>query len=134
MAEIDLNDLADRVEALQGPCRETDAAIMGLFTHSVESDDGDYWYGPHDQMPIRVPDFTGSLDAAAALVPEGWEGRLIWTHNLDGKMVHYVKGHGGHKGYGGPHYASPALALTAACLRARTAALRARLMEGEGEK
>lgn len=72
----DLLKLADRVEALSGPDRGADAAIARSFSHDVESDDGDFWFGPYDALPVRVPDFTGSLDAAMTLVPEGWGFRV----------------------------------------------------------
>jgi hypothetical protein len=67
-----LDELADRVERLTGPDREVDAAIMRLFTNSVESYDGDFWYGPHGTIGEPVPAYTASIDAALTLVPEGW--------------------------------------------------------------
>ena len=72
MTRADLIALAARVEQAQGPDRELDAAVMRLFTNSIESDDGEWWYGPHDEPPRKVPDFTASRDAARSLLPAGW--------------------------------------------------------------
>mgnify|MGYP003532425894 FL=1 len=97
--------LALRCEKAEGPDRELDAAIMRLFANSVESDDGDWWYGPHDEMPRKVPAFTASLDAALTLVPEecGW----------------MVMGCAAKVGRQPSRGATPALALASAALRAR---------------
>jgi hypothetical protein len=109
-------------EAAEGPDRELDAEIMRLFTNSVESDDGDWWYGPHDEMPRKVPAFTASIDAALTLVPEGWKWSL---HSADDHSVPcaYCVPNMGRLPW--PEWVtdilatSPALALCAAALRAR---------------
>lgn len=64
--------LLSRLAQAKGPDRELAAAVMRALGHRVESDDGDFWYGPHDQPPQRVPDLLASLDAVLSLLPEGW--------------------------------------------------------------
>jgi hypothetical protein len=73
-----LEELAERVEKLTGPCREADediARAVGYvpargsnveiaYGHFYVDADGDYIGAP--------PKFTASLDAAMTLVPEGW--------------------------------------------------------------
>jgi hypothetical protein len=81
---------------------------------------------------IAAPRYTASLDAAMALVPEGclWGVKALWADAdaIGGGMVYrgsvdrYVTGEGLHWKDG--HLAlaaTPALALTAAALRARAA-------------
>lgn len=129
---MSLNELAERVAALEGPCRETDAAICGLFTNSVESDDGDWWYGPHDAMPIRVPDFTASLDAAMALAPVGLDRMVV--HTPDYQTLGWTVGLVFKTRAAAPSVSSvgrsQALALTAACLRALSALGQSRSSQG----
>jgi hypothetical protein len=115
-------ELAARVEALTGPDREVDADIMSLFTHSVSSDDGDWWCGPHDASPIRVPEFTASLDAAMTLVPEKWKLRQMqFAAPCADCRKWQVQFYGGREGedYFVSFAATPTLALCAASLRAR---------------
>ena len=140
MAEIDLNDLADRVEKLEGPSRETDELIAdALFERSHFAQLADapigtgcmmWWQDGHQQSALR---YTGSLDAAMTLVPEGWSIRFTraprahyparWSLHRPGKSVPAVTEDMDIQALGYIHAAT----LTAA-------ALRARLMEGEGEK
>lgn len=120
MADNDLIALAERCEAATGSDRELDAAIAGLFTHDVESDDGDFWWGPFDAAPTRVPDFTASLDAALSLVPEGWHTHLALQDRHSLRWKWHLRG-----GFGvnaESRAQSAALALCAAALRARAAA------------
>ena len=63
--------------------RELDARVAGVFSHDVESDDGDFWWGPFDQQAERVPDFTTSLDAALALASRVLPG---WSYGLFGEV------------------------------------------------
>jgi hypothetical protein len=58
-----LLELADRVEAATGPDRELDIA-----TQRIVRDKPGLIYGLH-----ACPPYTASLDAAATLVPEGWD-------------------------------------------------------------
>lgn len=107
----DLNTLADRIESLTGPSREVDLEIHNSpFPPSL-----------HYRLSANTPAFTASLDAAMALVPEGLgreafflqrnsHGQCfadVWT---DAEFNRYVKGKA----------ATPALALCAAALRARS--------------
>mgnify|MGYP003451725942 CR=1 FL=1 len=119
--------LADRVEALTGPDRGVDADIV-LFIcrgatvgHYTADDDGDIVFhaaaiGIRDKS--TCPHFTASLDAAMTLVPEGFVFSLdtfsspavakVYLVRHDNCCVH-TKRH---------TCATPALALTAASLRA----------------
>lgn len=123
MTRADLLALASRVEAAQGADREIDAAVMRCFTNSVESDDGEWWYGPHDEAPRKVPAFTASLDAAASLVPDGWivanigqnDDKTWFAELRQGHRTSYTKVVFAPKDY---KAATPALALAAAALRA----------------
>ena len=81
----DLLKLAERVEALEGPCRETDVAVLSaLGTHVLEKQAGDrkpWWYikgtdrraygsdSGLNSYPPPVPRYTTSLDAAKTLYP-----------------------------------------------------------------
>lgn len=80
---MDLLSLADRVERLQGPCRETDALIFKaigapvpfqfaskMIALSWDEDDGCY-FAPFGDMRVRYecPAYTASLDVAASLIP-----------------------------------------------------------------
>lgn len=124
-----LLELADRVEALSGPCRETDAAIvMALYPEAQIGEYCGYEDIVFHARPLVadkeiLPFFTGSLDAAMMLVPEchfwhvgsgddlgppwAWVGT---DHNVRGLPA-----------------ATPALALVVAALRARHS-----IQEGEG--
>lgn len=110
--------LAERVEALTGPCHETDKAILAALGYTWRGmgywadDDSHQWRGPTF--------FTERLDAALTLVPEGWKLRQMnfsgpcaddrkWHLNLRGGSV----GQDRFVGRG----RTPALALTAAALR-----------------
>ena len=141
--------LADRVEALDGPCGEVNAEIMGLFFNLEERHIGSregwgdetfedclpvkdrVWVDPKTDkwVSTHARFFTASIDAAMTLVPEGWGYTLVtpppdhrpwasvreWRPDDKGKM------------WTGKHMASsgevaattPALALTAAALRAQ---------------
>jgi len=137
MAEIDLEALARKVEALEGPCRETDV-LIALATD---------WGHPASPCTLRhlhvalgatvaelvkdaespqmitsqLPRYTASIDAAMSLVPD-----QAWWWVEAQPLVHgqFFAGCADERVAKGK---TPALALTAA-------ALRARLMEGEGEK
>jgi hypothetical protein len=141
----DLLALAERVEAAPGPDRELDQAIyhdvLGYCRHvrtersGAQSDTGfdcldcgaDSWgnkskppYPPGQKLHDAAPAYTESLDAAMTLVPEGsvWlrkspETMSIYTPPTNEKVwAHHIDGKG----------ATPALALTAAALRARARA------------
>ncbi len=123
----DLRALALRVEQATGADRILDAEIVwrttpgvvGIERGPLDDDDSDYLFEWWPRRPwsaswLTVPAFTASLDAAASLVPEGWKylaGRddfpaayaQMWRNAEDGFAV---------------NAATPALALTAAALRA----------------
>jgi hypothetical protein len=102
------------IESAAGP----DADIDRLISHFVV-------YAPQPEFHLRLslrdkwtaPAYTASLDAALLLVPEGWqdcwtlEGRFCWLRRLTAEGVDEVQ----------TEAATPALALTAAALRARLA-------------
>lgn len=113
--KADLLALAERVEALTGPDREVDAEI--------EAARG--W--PDVQWTGEAPRYTASLDAAASLVPAGWtldtlhewdaahlRARGPWQGMLKRRVRHNYTVRSQCL-----HAATPALALTAAALRAR---------------
>ena len=102
--------LADRVEKLSGPCRETDAAIWNACEAWLTSDH-------------LCPHFTRSIDAAMTLVPEGsWDHMEVYRPDFQtlGWTVHLLAN-------GNFNEAKPSegfgqswpLALTAAALRPR---------------
>ena len=125
--------LADRVEALTGPEREADDQIFRatesappfqylnkLIALSWHEQEQAYFAQVSDDMRVRYepPHFTASLDAAMTLVPEGFVFSLdtfsspavakVYLVRHDNCCVH-TKRH---------TCATPALALTAASLRA----------------
>lgn len=120
----DLLKLAERVEAATGPDRELDAAIMCARGASWVTD-GMAFYGERGNYTAAVPvqPFTASLDAAMTLLEQGWgyeqrrpsdeaghstcRATIWWVPNFPEKQ--FGKG------------ATPALALTAAALRAHAA-------------
>lgn len=130
--------LSDRVEALQGPDRLTDANIHWLvqpedFECDVD-ERGDYCYARggwtmnradhHFLDGLGVPRYTASLDAAMTLLPEGWSVGLgdlrgydpiVWRAHLRNHNNPSASAREWEEG----HNQSPAIALTAAALRAR---------------
>lgn len=137
MTRADLIALAARVEQAQGPDRALDADIT-LVMHpelslapweritypsggaSVFADRSD----PDDLNVVSPPRFTASLDAATTLVPEGWRWSVDYTQRAPyrdcGRADLYAPGSGYKPADVSDIYAAtPALALTAAALRAR---------------
>lgn len=118
--------LAERCEKASGADRELDCRIWSTFNG-----------GGFDTYRTVVPDlrqwraayYTASLDAALTLAPEGWAWTLgqnvhhrHWQASinaLDDDGAPYSVAHGGT----GNVHTTPALALTAAALRARAALL-----------
>jgi hypothetical protein len=134
MAEknMDLNELADRAGRLGGrdPALSKDI-YRALFEvpelspvehgYGWREDDSGWWCqtGEDQRVPrqrIDPPDWLGSIDAAMTLVPEGFNVQFERTGNTSRACVW----HGARivSRYG----ASPALALTAAALHARSQA------------
>lgn len=136
MNRDELLALADRVEALTGACRETDAAI-GIVTFDGGADHlddardvtrarkvlishgarpGNFEVVGFSGVSLREASaFTASIDAAMTLVPEGWRPTISqhlsplphWHVRLQCWYEHV-----------GAETLTPALALTSAALRA----------------
>lgn len=126
MTRADLIEaLIARVEAAEGPSRELDAEIAratGWTTYPVG-----WWLAPDKTSHTEPPRYSESLDAAAALVPEGHN----WSLDVllrDGNEARTFYGAHPNEIDTEATGATPALALTAAALRARMAMQ----MEGEG--
>lgn len=102
-----MTDLITRLERAEGPDRELDAMIQ----HRITS-------GMGCGAAQDAPRYTASLDAALALVPDGWHMSVNTTVGalLQGSAAVRDRD-------GGPSFASaastPALALAAAALKAR---------------
>ena len=125
----DMADLAERCEQATGPDRELDYAIADSVLGTVKPP---YRRGRCDR-------YTASLDAAMSLVPEGWVMAALcqrepWFCRLetdDFDSMTFGKGEdwiteitAGQEAMATA--ATPALALCAASLRARAAALKAK--------
>ena len=121
--------LADRVEKASGPDRELDAAVCVAALGMFEEGGSVGFTGRGDMRP--PPNFTASIDAALSLVPDGWRvnsadwsipGRYRWM--LKGPCLKRVPNDDGGWDAGDDWYVgaasrgTPALALTAAALRA----------------
>jgi hypothetical protein len=113
-----LAQLAERCEAATGPDRELDWAIYKAIGSPPEpilggsSISGQQWYAKA---------FTASIDAALTLVPEGWWIATL-GQNLHGELTHCTL----YNDFPVPladckRAATPALAICAAALRARSA-------------
>lgn len=110
-----LISLADRVERLAGPCRETDAEIAlatGWITFELKGF-GRRWQRGHGTVVHSPPHFTGSFEDVLAIVPEGMSYSL---YDIVGKResVRMWNGFGVDALTQGQ---TPALALLSACLR-----------------
>ena len=106
-------ELIERIEALEGPDREVDALI---WFECIGKADG-WEYDGHQRKP-----YTASLDAAMTLVPEGWSGLFGFqgTHDYIEERGHaHIQTIVGEK-EACAEAATPALALCAAALRARS--------------
>ena len=109
--------LAARVEQAAEGSRTLDEVIScAIFPELRAVNDGETIWIMHGQR-VRILDYSDSLDAALSLVPEGWPWQLASNNSaivfkIDGdKTVAHWEGRA----------ATPALALTAAALRARAA-------------
>ncbi len=114
-----LTDLADRVARLTGPDREVDAAIAvaaKVVPHDFEpAFEPGYWRAMYDNRHWYAPEYTASIDAAMTLVPEGYDYGI---YRVSGECQVEV---GAAETFQLEQVtaATPALALTAAALRAR---------------
>lgn len=128
--------LAARIEAATAPDRELDALIACAqrgYTMHEDSKPAErgifaFWVGkPRESECINCsswPDPTASLDAAAALVPEGFMWRVqSWPDGVNEAFAE--RGSGDFGAVEARHTrsfaATPALALAAAACRARAA-------------
>lgn len=117
-----MTDLAERIEAATGPDRELDAeidALLGWRRVDNPTFAGgliDMWHSPDGRMcrrDERLHAYTGSIDAAMMLLPEGWKPlRITWFHNA--VEVSMMSGFATSTG----RATIPALALAAAAIRA----------------
>jgi hypothetical protein len=136
----DLVELAKRVEALDGPCRETDVAIgLGIdWAHRSMGCTLRQFHALGESVPemaadaerqtsilLQLPRYTASLDAAMTLVPEGWqywEVRMKRIGTDDPAAVAEIsRMTGDDVDYENGFAVTPALALTAAAIRALAA-------------
>ena len=127
MTRAELLALAARVEAAQGADRELDALIYDAVGHFAWWDAIKVVKRSPDRhealmMNVRASNFapTASLDAAASLVPEGWRWSVETLSSAGplGLCEHWPQSGQRHP-YTRGEAATPALALTAAALRAR---------------
>jgi hypothetical protein len=133
----DLLTLVERCEKAAGPDRELDCLIfesqhlllMPNHRGTIDGEPtGEYFSQDGHQLPERAPLYTGSIDAAMALVPEGY-----WTA-LDHFCMSDIPGKTKWRTFLNRHFEigdrdylqkslavalTPALALCAAALRAR---------------
>jgi hypothetical protein len=114
------DELAGRCEASAGPDRELDRAIAPLTGLRVLDEGHPLGWCCYDKdgHGAPLPSYTASLDAAMQLVPEGCSWNLH-KHSCWARACVFVD-----DGRDAGHYcdcATPALALTAAALRARAA-------------
>jgi hypothetical protein len=138
MSRANLTALIERVEAARGPEWELDAEIAWLRTAPDKKRLGppdlsrEVWHAglptpawvKWDSVASFHPRPTGSLDAAASLVPVGlfWTvafGQLTPQEPLGGALISRRDG----SDVAQAEAATPALALTAAALRARLASI-----------
>jgi len=123
----DLIKLAERVEAATGPDRELDIAIwLGSIANEqqrklVEQGRELHGDGEADFRADRMMDgrrYTASIDAALTLVPEGHDWVLLDHRASYGSPYAEVKSGDDRVADHVGRAATPALALTAAALRA----------------
>ena len=135
-SESALQDLAERIEAADGPDREMDRDIM-LAAVPCDRAPFRYWapmnentghgavdvervyYAPHCAQAVAVPKFTASLDSALTLVPEGHDWILVDQRATYGTPFVRVKSGDDRVADWEGRAPTPALALCAAALRAR---------------
>ena len=116
---VDLNELADRVERLTGPDRDVDALIKQALCIGK-----DWSRATPEASRVWSLHYTDSIDAAAALRPDGAQYGCV-SRDDTGRAWAWCSGpHSDYFGAGTQlaNAANPAIALTAAALRARAVA------------
>jgi len=122
----ELSKLADRVESLTGPCYETNGLVAEAvgwtcIRHRTRRHHG-LWVAPgkhpDDGCLKDPPMFTRSIDAAMSLVPEGWTFDLQVRSHFSHAFLEAQEDERGAE-VSAQNAATPALALTAAALKAR---------------
>jgi hypothetical protein len=121
MSEASPLAIAQQVEELSGPNRDIDRAIAPIVCIRVV-DEGHplgtcYYDENHHGVPL--PKFTGSVDAAATLVPAPGKWSVTAGHKGGWQACVWIEGAGF---LDWRSAATPALALCAAALRARVEA------------
>lgn len=123
-----MEDLIERLEKAEAGSRELSDEVLKLLGYKCVSEENPPWYTsvlmePNGDFPCHWQDRpcpTTSLDAALALVPEGWaalastEGNAsVWQRDIHGRMraAHQAGA------------STPALALCIAILKAKAAVL-----------
>ncbi len=123
----DISGLVERVEAASGPDRELDCLIENALGLAKFERDPRVNFGDADYTRAPYKHYTASLDAAMTLVPEGW-GFAVHTADDRARTARAVCWTEGNRAVRSPKtsddgpIATPALALCAAALRARSTA------------
>lgn len=119
VAGIDLMELVERVEVASGPDRELDAAIFSALKCGTR----DWMHQSPEAERVWARNYTASLDAAMTLVG----GDAFWRLGNDGEgpdvsafKATVTSGDGLSLAFHDAVAATPALALVAAALRARS--------------
>lgn len=128
-----LSELIGRLEKSTGPDRELDCAIAYAVDFKCEGTETT-WRQLVDQIGMEyavanatrfhsfwreaIPQFTGSVDAALTLVPEGWNWQAQGNDVLGRVKPYAIMGLPGQAEADGMG-ASPAIALCIASLKAR---------------
>ena len=129
MTEAELITLAARVEAATGPDRELDADISAAIGTPVRSrrtaggkNKGREWFvdshGGVETWSHHPVDYTASIDAALSLLPEGRGWSIHYPSVPDSDNLPSARVWGTLHRTTAACAATPALALTAAILRA----------------
>lgn len=131
--------IAERIEALEGPCREMEAEIYSarnphmkpvtpvakyrgrFFDPSKTTNIAAQSYHISGGATGIAPRYTTSLDAAMTLVPEGWLPIIDCTYIRPEVELHPTDESSFGQGRRFGKAATPALALCAAALRAQEA-------------
>lgn len=123
--------LIEQLEQADGPGRELDARIahaIGRCNTQHYRALISYWkadcWDEEKPVPAPPPPYTGSVDAALSLVPEGHRYRVQFWHHHTGPFGASVRAdvfpHGGGSNWVAENCATPALAICIAALKAQS--------------